>query len=98
MENVTFIFNRCSEICKNQTILKQRLQDISDLLEKEAGVILSFEERIGNRWKYISGSNNFYTPLFKYDKGTGYGIMVQDWGNMEDKQDELVDYIFENCF
>ncbi len=97
MENVTFIFNKCLEICKTHIVLKQRLQDISDLLEKEVGIILSFEERIGKRWKYISGSKNFFTPFFKYDNNTGYGILVQDWGYIEDKQTEVIDFLFENC-
>jgi len=94
---VTFIFSRCTEICENNKILKQRLQDISDLLQKEAGVILSFCERIGNRWKYLCGSNDFITPFYKYDNGAGYGIMVQDWGKLDTQQEEVVKFLFEKC-
>lgn len=97
MENVTFIYNKCNEICDNNKILKQRLQDISDLLQQEAGVILSFNEIIGNRWKYISGSNDFITPFHKYNNGAGYGIMVQDWGAFEAHKDEVVEFLFKSC-
>ncbi len=97
MENVTFIFNRCSEICENNTILRQRLQAISGLLEKEAGVILSFCERIGNRWKYLCGSNDFITPFYKYDNNKGYGIMVQDWGKLESQKEVVIEFLFKNC-
>lgn len=97
MENVTFIFNKCNDICEKNSLLKQRLQDISGLLEKEAGVILTFCEINGNRWKFLSGSGDFITPFFKYDNGSGYGIMVQDWGKLENNQDEVVDFLFKQC-
>lgn len=69
--------------------------ELSTLLEKDYGVILAFAEKIGNRWKFICGSNDFVTPFYKYSNGE-YGIMIQDWGIFAEEKKEIIDTIF-NC-
>lgn len=97
MENVTCIYNKCVELCNNNEVRKQRLQKVSDLLEKEAGVVLAFCEIIGSRWKFLCGSEYFITPFFKYPKGDGYGVMVQEWGELEDEKDDVIKFLFDKC-
>jgi hypothetical protein len=97
MENVTYICNLSQEILIKNISTKQKFQELVPLLEKEAGLELAFCEIIVSRWKYLIGTDDFSTPMYKYSrKNCTFGILVQDWGSLNEECTDLIDLIFNN--
>lgn len=97
MENVTYICNKSTDILRTNISMVDKFVDLTHLLEKESGVIIAFCEIIVSRWKYLAGSDDFITPIYKYSrKDSRYGIMVQEWGVLGAERQELIDVLLDN--
>ena len=96
-ENVIYICNKSIEILRTDICIEDKFSKLVTMLEKEAGIVIAFCEVIIPRWKFLAGSKDFTTPLYKYsNEHSRYGIMVQDWGFLENESPMLIDILFEN--
>jgi len=96
-ENVIYICNKSIDILRTDICIEDKFTELVIMLEKEAGIVIAFCEIIIPRWKFIAGSKDFTTPLYKYSNEVSrYGIMVQDWGLLENESTRLIDVLFEN--
>lgn len=85
----------CIDILNKSEDVEQGFVELSNLLELKGGIILAFCEIIGNRWKYICGSDDFATPFYKYSSGE-YGVMIQDWGIFVEERKVIINTILNN--
>jgi len=94
---VIYICNKSVEILRTDICLEDKFSKLVTMLENEVGIVIAFCEIISPRWKFIAGSKDFSTPLYKYsNEVSNYGIMIQDWGSIGGESLMFIDVLFEN--